>query len=617
MCVAVSNVETANLSFKARVVLVGRTGLDDVARKLRGSEVLRVRTPIEAIAEVALPTDAETPRRVVVVIGTDAALAVEEFGDEGDGAAEFLRGLQTIHPRARLLRAVPRGFAGDGASGYHGIVPVDATAIEFVAAFTQASRQLGAPERTGGIGGAAVAAPGAASGSTSGSPSGSRASSAQVSRQVSDEDPDAFFAQVQDAAGSSVGGLELQLAEEEPETVAPVSIRPSSVSASVAPVADEDADAQDAAVSARSVLDDFAAYPSVMMAPGGVHIESFSSVATPIEPEADVKPLTMMIQRRQDAGAAPAGGADKGERTAAEAEGVRHPKSEPAGAVSAAVSAAMSTAVGAGSVPASASDRVLAALLAGRDVRGEALAVIRESTGDASVMLTDPTDALPGVPVEHEGRVMAKLRGRVAADVLAPHAQWMARWVRLDDHVAELREWAFTDALTGALNRRYFEMFLDESVGEARRVRRSLSILVFDIDNFKRWNDENGHLAGDEILVETVKLLKSVVRPTDKVCRIGGDEFAVIFYEPDGPRDPGSRHPDDVHQIAVRFQQQVRNKRFPKLATTNVLAISGGLATFPWDARTAAELVKVADERALQCKRSGKNAIVFGEERPR
>ncbi len=137
---------------------------------------------------------------------------------------------------------------------------------------------------------------------------------------------------------------------------------------------------------------------------------------------------------------------------------------------------------------------------------------------------------------------------------------------------------------------------------------------MFDIDDFKKYNDEYGHDAGDEILSEVVRLLRSVTRPTDKVCRIGGDEFAVVFHEPEGPRSPDSKHPTTVHAITRRFQQQVISHKFPKLSgcAPGTLTISGGLATFPWDGQTPAELLARADERAMESKRQGKNAITIG-----
>jgi diguanylate cyclase (GGDEF)-like protein len=141
-----------------------------------------------------------------------------------------------------------------------------------------------------------------------------------------------------------------------------------------------------------------------------------------------------------------------------------------------------------------------------------------------------------------------------------------------------------------------------------------VTVLVFDIDDFKRFNDAYGHGAGDEILTECVRLLSAAVRPTDKVCRIGGDEFAVIFYEPEGPREPDSRHPTSVFDVAERFQAQLRSAQFRKLRDElpGCLTISGGLATYPWDGRTAEELVERADQLALEGKKQGKNVIAIG-----
>lgn len=197
---------------------------------------------------------------------------------------------------------------------------------------------------------------------------------------------------------------------------------------------------------------------------------------------------------------------------------------------------------------------------------------------------------------------------------LAPAATWLGAWLELEREQARLREAAFRDPLTGAWNRRYFDDFLARAIEEARMVRRSLTVLLFDIDDFKRFNDEFGHAAGDEILTECVRLLDTAVRPTDKVCRIGGDEFAVVFYEPQGPRELDSRHPTSVFDIAERFRSLVGEARFRKLGddAPGKLTISGGLATFPWDGRTPEELVERADLLALEGKRQGKNVIAIG-----
>ncbi|MBY0309263.1 MAG: GGDEF domain-containing protein, partial [Phycisphaerales bacterium] len=120
--------------------------------------------------------------------------------------------------------------------------------------------------------------------------------------------------------------------------------------------------------------------------------------------------------------------------------------------------------------------------------------------------------------------------------------------------------------------------------------------------------------AGDLMLNETVRLLRSSVRSHDRVCRIGGDEFAVVFFEPEGPRAPGSKHPGTAQEAAARFRAAIEAHRFPRLAEQAVgrLTISGGLATFPWDGLTAEALLAKADGALLEAKRQGKNSIVIG-----
>jgi diguanylate cyclase (GGDEF)-like protein len=280
--------------------------------------------------------------------------------------------------------------------------------------------------------------------------------------------------------------------------------------------------------------------------------------------------------------------------------------------------------------------RVVEALLAGRDLLLPALEVIRARLGlepDSPAVrfiaadATRPGDLLPGAPaqrehaapVSHRGRLLGSLRSAaLPSGRLAPHASWLALWLTLAEQQAALRQAAMLDELTGAYNRRYFQRYAQAAIDQAQRDRNTVTILLFDIDDFKRYNDRFGHAAGDEILTETVKLLRSTIRPHDRVCRIGGDEFAVVFYEPQGPRDPGSKPPDTVFQIARRFQEQIRQHRFPKLSgqAPGTLTVSGGLATFPWDGRTIDELLEHADRLAMESKRAGKNAITLGPANP-
>jgi len=198
--------------------------------------------------------------------------------------------------------------------------------------------------------------------------------------------------------------------------------------------------------------------------------------------------------------------------------------------------------------------------------------------------------------------------------VLEPWAGWLARWIALDEMVTGLRHDASRDFLTNAWNRRSFEQFTLAAIQEARRLRRELTVFVFDIDGFKHFNDRFGHEAGDTILTSMVQLLSSVIRKGDRVGRLGGDEFAVLFSDFTAPRTPGSRHPESIEVLAHRFQQQIKDLRFPELglAAPGRLSISGGLATFPWDGDEPTSLLRIADQRALASKRRGKNCLTFG-----
>lgn len=268
--------------------------------------------------------------------------------------------------------------------------------------------------------------------------------------------------------------------------------------------------------------------------------------------------------------------------------------------------------------------RLVECLMAGRPVGELAMELLGARVGSEHArFVEDPEDVRDGdavEPVSYSGRgigwivVAAEDCDAALRAELPEHAAWLGAWLALSEQHARLRVEAFSDPVTGAWNRRYFDRFIRTSVDHARRHRHRLTLLIFDIDDFKAFNDRFGHTAGDEILAETVKLLKSVIRPSDRVCRVGGDEFAVVFYEPEGPRSPNSEHPTTVFEVARRFQEQINQQRFPKLGLSapGQLTVSGGLATFPWDGATVEELISRADELAMQSKQQGKNAITLG-----
>jgi len=213
-----------------------------------------------------------------------------------------------------------------------------------------------------------------------------------------------------------------------------------------------------------------------------------------------------------------------------------------------------------------------------------------------------------------------------AQQFLAYLASVLSMAQQIDARQARLQKLAITDELTGIYNARYFRHFLARMIEKARQRRFPVTLLLFDIDNFKKYNDTFGHGVGDDILKQTASLMKRCSRDHDLVARISGDEFAVIFWEKEGPRQPYDQHqtpgrlPSTPMQIADRFRKLL-SKNFTEFnqlgaAGQGVLTISGGMAVYPYDARTPEELIEAADKALMfGAKKGGKNSIyLVGDE---
>ena len=256
----------------------------------------------------------------------------------------------------------------------------------------------------------------------------------------------------------------------------------------------------------------------------------------------------------------------------------------------------------------------------GQGVTDLALTVMAQRTALGPIGWCDAENKIPQghscVQVMFDDEQLGYLHTRqsVADADLKPWAAWLGRWIAMEGKLGQLKRQALTDKLTGRWNRRYFDQKLAELLDRAAEQRFRLTLMIFDIDDFKVYNDRYGHAAGDEILHQCGELMQAVVRSHDIVARIGGDEFGVIFWDAEQPRRPNSQHPMDVRLAAERFQRAVSEQRFPKLANDapGTLTISAGLAGFPWDGRTAQELFDRADAMAIQSKQHGKNILTFG-----
>jgi diguanylate cyclase (GGDEF)-like protein len=199
-------------------------------------------------------------------------------------------------------------------------------------------------------------------------------------------------------------------------------------------------------------------------------------------------------------------------------------------------------------------------------------------------------------------------------------AELFAKLHSLQERHNRLQRLAITDELTGVYNARYFRHFLSRILERARQKLFPVTLLIFDIDNFKKYNDQYGHGVGDEILKQTASLIKRCCREHDLVARLGGDEFAVVFWEKEGPRQPKENQPvvtvgkppQTPEQVLERFKKLLAKEEFRGLGPSGqgVLTISGGVAVFPYHANTMEELIALADRRLMfGAKQSGKNTI--------
>jgi diguanylate cyclase (GGDEF)-like protein len=193
-----------------------------------------------------------------------------------------------------------------------------------------------------------------------------------------------------------------------------------------------------------------------------------------------------------------------------------------------------------------------------------------------------------------------------AKDALRLIAQVGAVSVHTQAKYTEMKATASIDGLTGVFNKRYLIHRLAEEMRRARDEGSTLSAFLFDLDNFKHYNDRNGHVAGDRLLQRLTRVVLENVRKDAVFGRYGGEEFLVLF--PAASRAQALAAAENVrraiaaHEFAFGFDQPL-----------GVVSISGGVAECPVDGADAVSLVRAADEALYRAKRSGRNRVLACE----
>jgi diguanylate cyclase (GGDEF)-like protein len=157
--------------------------------------------------------------------------------------------------------------------------------------------------------------------------------------------------------------------------------------------------------------------------------------------------------------------------------------------------------------------------------------------------------------------------------------------------------------LTHLPNRRFFDLWMGKCVAMASRGERDLSLIALDLDSFKLVNDDDGHEAGDTLLIDIATAFKATLRGSDFLCRTGGDEFTVVTSD-------GANH-EAVERLATRLIAAVERAAGTSKGARAAVTVSAGIAIYPTDGATAEELMKAADLALYSAKTHGKGQARF------
>ena len=215
------------------------------------------------------------------------------------------------------------------------------------------------------------------------------------------------------------------------------------------------------------------------------------------------------------------------------------------------------------------------------------------------------------IPLKARGQVMGAFRvacrRRHAFDpedfeVLKRCADMTAVAVETQRLLQATKRLAELDGVTGVYNHRHFRALLEQEVERARRLDRPVSLIMIDIDHFKRFNDSYGHQAGDEVLRHVAQLAARSLRRSDTVARYGGEEFVVLLAD---------AAIAEALPVAEKIRLEVERNPLVlgNMVRPLVVTISLGVASFPADALNGPSLVAAADRSLYQAKGQGRNRV--------
>ncbi len=223
-------------------------------------------------------------------------------------------------------------------------------------------------------------------------------------------------------------------------------------------------------------------------------------------------------------------------------------------------------------------------------INGEALGILHMNHADAQAPENAPQETLY---TEHKAQLIT---------MVAEHIALALSNLKLKE---TLRQQSIRDALTGLYNRRYMEETLERELSRAKREKVPVGIMMFDIDHFKRFNDLEGHDAGDALLRELGALLNRSIRGSDIVCRYGGEEFLVVL--PGASKEQARQRAEEIRSSVKELLVYHLGKPLAKCT------ISIGVAEYPSDDSSIEHLLKAADNALYRAKHEGRDRVVLAE----